>query len=106
MSSSAEEVSHTSMSYPTPVTRATSPDTGHNDDVILGVSPHGAGGSLAHRAASVVVGVPRREHKKVLLELGGLRKTLGKTQSALNATQARVQALESSHIGWRLSLTS
>ena len=37
------------------------------------------------------------EHEKVLLELSGLRETLGKTQSALDATKARVQALESGH---------
>ena len=43
------------------------------------------------------VGVPKEEHEKVLLELNGLRETLGKTQSALDATQARVQALESGH---------
>ena len=41
------------------------------------------------------VGVPKEEHEKVLLELNGLRETLGKTQSALDATQARVQTLES-----------
>ena len=43
------------------------------------------------------VGVPKEKHEKVLLELNGLRETLGKTQSALDATQARVQALESGH---------
>ena len=43
------------------------------------------------------VGVPKEEHEKVLLELNGLRETLGKTQSALDATQAHVQALESGH---------
>ena len=87
------------MSSPTLVTHATSPNIGigHEDDVVPGVSPHGTGGSLAHRAASVKVGVPKEEHGKVLLELKGFRETLGKTQSALDATQARVQALESSH---------
>ena len=43
------------------------------------------------------VGVPKREHEKVILELSGLRETLGKAQSALDATQSRVQALESGH---------
>ena len=43
------------------------------------------------------VGVPKEEHEKVLLEVNGLRKTLGKKQSALDATQACVQALESGH---------
>ena len=42
----------------------------------------------------MVVGVPKEEHEKVLRELSGLRETLGKTQSALDAMQARVQALE------------
>uniref|UniRef100_M4B7H5 Uncharacterized protein n=1 Tax=Hyaloperonospora arabidopsidis (strain Emoy2) TaxID=559515 RepID=M4B7H5_HYAAE len=45
----------------------------------------------------VAVGVPKEEHEKVLLEMSGLRETLGKTQSALDATQARVQVLESGH---------
>ncbi|CAI5714208.1 unnamed protein product [Hyaloperonospora brassicae] len=96
MGSPAEGVSHTPTSSPTPGTLATSPDTGigHDDDVVEGFSPHGAGGSLAHRAASVVVGVPKKEHEKVLLELSGLRETLGKTQNELGAMQARVQALE------------
>ncbi|CAI5733685.1 unnamed protein product [Peronospora destructor] len=60
----------------------------------IGVAPHGTGGSLAHRAASEVVGIPKEEHEKVLLELSGLRETLGKTQSAFDAMRARVQALE------------
>ena len=80
------------MSSPTLGTHATSPDIGigHDDDVVSGVSPHETGGSLAHPAASVEVDVPKEEHEKVLLELNGLRETLGKTQSALDATQARV----------------
>uniref|UniRef100_A0AAV1VE03 Uncharacterized protein n=1 Tax=Peronospora matthiolae TaxID=2874970 RepID=A0AAV1VE03_9STRA len=47
------------MSSPTPGTLATLPDfgIGHDDDFVPGVSPHGTGGSLAHRAASVEVGV-------------------------------------------------
>uniref|UniRef100_M4BUF1 Uncharacterized protein n=1 Tax=Hyaloperonospora arabidopsidis (strain Emoy2) TaxID=559515 RepID=M4BUF1_HYAAE len=105
----AEGVSRTPMSSPTPGTHATSPDIGigHDDDVVSGVSPHGAGGSLAHRAASVEVGGPKEDHEMILFELSGLRETLGKTQSELDATQARVQALESGHPpGWRPSLTS
>ena len=43
-----------------------------------------------NRAASVVVRVPKEEHEKVLYELSGLQETLGKTQSALDAMQARV----------------
>ena len=84
------------MSSPTPGTRSTSPDTGigHDDDVVSVVSPHGTGGFLAHREASVVVGVPKKKHEKVLLEVSGLRATLGNTQRSLDATQARVQALE------------
>uniref|UniRef100_M4B4F1 Uncharacterized protein n=1 Tax=Hyaloperonospora arabidopsidis (strain Emoy2) TaxID=559515 RepID=M4B4F1_HYAAE len=94
-----EGESHTFMSSPTPGTHSTSPDIGigHDDDVATGVSPHGTGGSLAHREASVEVGVPKEGHEKVLLELNGLRDTLGKTQSALDATQAYVQVLESGH---------
>ena len=42
----------------------------------------------------MVVGVPKEEHEKVLLDLSGLQETLGKTQSALDEMQARVQALE------------
>ena len=62
--------------------------------IASGYSPHETGGYLAHRAASLVVGVSKEEHEKVLLELSGLRETLGKTQSALDAMQSRVQALE------------
>ena len=51
-------------------------------------------GSLAHRAASVVVGVPNEEHEKLLFELSYLREPLSKTQSALDAMQARVQELK------------
>ena len=42
----------------------------------------------------MVVGVPSEKHEKVLLELSGIRETLGKTQSAFDAMQARGQALE------------
>ena len=42
----------------------------------------------------MVVGVPREEHEKLLLEMSCLLETLGKTQSAHDATQTRVQALE------------
>ena len=42
----------------------------------------------------MVVGVPKEEHEKVSLELSGFKKTLGKTQTALDAMQARVQELE------------
>ena len=99
MGNLAEGESHTPMSSPTLGTHATSPNIGigHDDDVVSGVSPHGTGGSLDHRAASVEVGVPKEEHGKVLLELSGFRETLGKTQSELDATQARVQALVSGH---------
>ena len=104
----AEGESHTPMSSPNLVTHATSPNIGigHDDDVVSGVSPHGTGGSLDDRAASVEVGVPKEEHEKVLLELSGLHETLGKAQSALDATQARVQALELVTPGSRPSLTS
>ena len=99
MGNNAEGVSRTPMSFPTQGSLATLPDTGigRDDDVVSGVSPHRTGGSLVHRAASVEVGVPKEEHEKVLLGLSGLRETLGKTQSVLDATQARVQALESGH---------
>uniref|UniRef100_M4B6B3 Uncharacterized protein n=1 Tax=Hyaloperonospora arabidopsidis (strain Emoy2) TaxID=559515 RepID=M4B6B3_HYAAE len=99
MGSLAEGESHIPMSSPTLGTLATLPDTGigHGDDVVSEVSPRGTGGSLSHRAASVGVGVPKEEHEKVLLEMNGLRDTLGKTHGALDATQARVQALESGH---------
>uniref|UniRef100_M4BAE4 Uncharacterized protein n=1 Tax=Hyaloperonospora arabidopsidis (strain Emoy2) TaxID=559515 RepID=M4BAE4_HYAAE len=88
------------MSSPTLGTLATLPETGigHGEEVISGVSPRGTDGSLSHRAASVGVGVPKEEHEKILLELNDLRETLGKTQSALDATQDRVQTLESGHI--------
>ncbi|CAI5742841.1 unnamed protein product [Hyaloperonospora brassicae] len=94
--SPAEGVSHTPTSSPTPGTLATLPDTGigHDDEVAKGVAPYGTGSSLAYRAESVVVGVPKEEHEKVLRELSGLQETLGKTQSALDAMQARVQTLE------------
>ena len=80
------------MGFPTSGTLYTSPDTGigHDTDVISVVPPHENGGSLAHRAASVVVGIPREEHEKLLLELNGLRDSFGKTQSALDAIQAHV----------------
>ena len=67
----AEGVSHTSTSSLTPDTLDTSPDTGigPDDDVVSKAFPHGTGGSLGHRAASVVAGVPRKEHEKVLFEL-------------------------------------
>ena len=42
----------------------------------------------------MVVVVLREEHEKVILELNGFRKTLGKTKSALDAMQSRVHALE------------
>ena len=55
MGSLAEGESHTPMSSPTLGTHATLPNIGigHDDDVVSGVSPHGTGGSLDHRAASV-----------------------------------------------------
>ena len=58
MGNPAEGVSRTPMSSPTPGTLAASPDTGIDPDdvVVLGVAPHGTGGSLAHRAASGEVG--------------------------------------------------
>ena len=58
MGNPAEGLSHTPTSIPTPGTLATSPDNciGHDDDVASGSFPHGTGGSLAHQAASVVVG--------------------------------------------------
>ena len=93
---SCRRVFHTTTSSPALGTLTTSPDTGigRDDDVVSGVSPHGTGVSLAHRAASVVVGVPREEHEKVLIELDVIRETLGKIQSALDVMQARIQALE------------
>ena len=96
MGNPAAEVSQTPTSSPTPGTLATSPDTviDPDDDVVSGVAPHETGGSLAHRAASEVVGIPKDEHEKVLLELSGLREILGKAQSAFDAMRARVQALE------------
>ena len=61
MGNLAEGESHTPRSSPIPGTHATSPDLGigHDNDVVSGVSPHGTSGSLAHRAASVEVGVPK-----------------------------------------------
>ena len=81
MGNPAQGVSHTLTNSPTSIIRATSPDTGlnHGDDVISGVSSHGTGGSLPHRAASVVVGVPKEKHDKVILEVSSLRETLHKT---------------------------
>ena len=82
-----KRVSHCLTSSPTPGILATSPVTGigQYNDIISRVSSHGTNGSPAHRAASVVVDVPREEHEKVLLDLGGLRETLGKPQSAIDA---------------------
>ena len=42
----------------------------------------------------MVVVVPKKEHEKLLLEMNYLRETLDKTQSALDSTQACIQALE------------
>ena len=99
MSSLAEGEPHTPMSSSTLGTHGTSPNIGigYDDDVVSGVSPHRTGGSLVDRAASVEVVLPKEEHEKVLLEMSGLRETLSKTQSALDATQDRVQALQSGH---------
>uniref|UniRef100_A0AAV1UYN6 Uncharacterized protein n=1 Tax=Peronospora matthiolae TaxID=2874970 RepID=A0AAV1UYN6_9STRA len=85
------------MISPTPGTHATSPDTGisKDDDVVLGVSPRETDVFLAHQAGSVEVGIPKEEHQKVPIELKGLREKLGNTQSALDATQARIHALNS-----------
>ena len=96
MGNPAEGVPQIPTSSPTPGTLATLPGTGidPDDDVVLGVVPHGIGGSLAHRAASEVVGIPKDEHEKVLLELSGLRETLVQTHSAFDAMRARVRALE------------
>ena len=41
-----------------------------------------------------MVGVPREEHENLLLKEKALRETLGKTQSALDATQAILQTLK------------
>ena len=115
MGNPAEGISHTSTSSPTPGTLATSPDTGigPDDDVVSESSPHGTSGSLAHQAASVVVGAPKEEHEKVLLKLSGLRETLGKTQSAFDAMFSNWSWVKpaSRHWswakpGWRVSLTS
>ena len=42
----------------------------------------------------MVVGVPKEEHENVLLEMSGIGEILGKSQSAFDAIQARVQALK------------
>ena len=83
------------MSSSTPGTRATSPDTGigQDDEVVSGVFPYGTGGSIYHRAASVVVGVPKTENEKLLLELSDLHETVGNNQRSLDATQTRVQPM-------------
>ena len=96
MGNPAEGVLQTFMSCTTLRTLSNSPDTGIDPDdvVVLGVAPHGTGGSLAHRAASEEVGKPEDELEKLRHEVSCLRETLGKTQSALDATQARLQALE------------
>ena len=92
MGSPAEGVSRTPKTCLTPGTLATSRDTriDHDDGFTSGVSPHGTVGSLTHRAASVVVDTPKEGQKKVFLELSSLRNTLCKTQSAFDATHARV----------------
>ena len=84
------------MSSPTPSTLATSPNTGMDpDDVVgLGVAPHGAGGPLAHRAASEEVGKPKDELEELRREVICLRETLGKTKNVLDETQARLLTLE------------
>ena len=93
MSNPAERSPHTPVSSPNLGTHATSLNTGivPYDDVILGFSPHETGGSIAHRVSLVVVDVPKEGHEKLLLEVNCLRETLGKTMSALDATQARLQ---------------
>ena len=71
MGNPAEGVPQTPMSSPTPGTLATSPDTGIDPDdvVVLGVAPHGTGGSLAHRTASEGVGKPRDELEELRREV-------------------------------------
>ena len=63
------------MSSSTPGTLATSPDTGIDPDdvVVLGVAPHGTGGSLARRAALEEVGKPRDELEELRREVICLR---------------------------------
>ena len=95
MGNPAEGVLQTFMSCTTLRTLSNSPDTGIDPDdvVVLVVAPHGTGISLAHRAASEEVGKPSDELEELCREVICLRETLGKTQIALDATQARIQAL-------------
>ena len=85
----------TSMTSTTQGTHATLHDAGINlyDEVVSRVSPRGTGGSLVHRVALVVVGEPIWKHEKLRIEVNCLVKPLGRTQSALDATQTRIQAL-------------
>ena len=96
MGSLAEGVPQTPTSFQTQGTPATLPGTGigHDDDVVSVVSRHETDDSHAHRAASVVAGVPAEDHARLVLEVNGLRETLGKTQSMLDAVLTRLQALE------------
>ena len=96
MGSPAVRVPHTPMSFPTRGTHATLPDTGTSPDdgVVSIVSRRETDDSLAHRAVSVVAGVPVEDHERLVHEVKCLHETLGKTQSMLDAMQARLQALE------------
>ena len=92
----AEGEFQTPMSSRSQGNPATLPDTGIDlcDDVAGEVSPRGTGGSLARREESVVAGVPVETHEKLVLQVKTLEEALGKTHVAMDAMQARIQALE------------
>ena len=86
----------TPTSFPTQGTHATSPDTGygHDDDAFEATAPRGTGGSHAHRATPVEVGVTVQAHAELVEEVKDLREKLSQTQSAHDATLKRLEAME------------
>uniref|UniRef100_A0AAV1UMA8 Uncharacterized protein n=1 Tax=Peronospora matthiolae TaxID=2874970 RepID=A0AAV1UMA8_9STRA len=96
MGSLAEGVPQIPMSFQTQGTHATLPDTGigPDDDVVSVVSRHEIDDTHAHRAKSVVAGVPVEAHEKLVLEVKDLQEALGKSQCMLDAMQSRLQAME------------
>ena len=91
-----EGVPRIPFSSPSTFDLATLSDTSNDpcDDVVSVVTPYRTGSSLAHRIASVKFDVPKDELEKLCHVVSCIRKTLGKTQSALKATQARLQVVE------------
>uniref|UniRef100_A0AAV1U8R5 Uncharacterized protein n=1 Tax=Peronospora matthiolae TaxID=2874970 RepID=A0AAV1U8R5_9STRA len=80
------------MSFQTQGTHANLPDTGigHDGDVVSEVSRQETEDTIAHRAASVVAGVPVAVHEELVLEVKGLQENLGETRCMRDAIQGRL----------------